>query len=95
MSTYIVFTRLKTKDQGELDVYAQKGAGTLGNRKITPHCAYGAQTVLEGPEHEGIAIVSFPTREEAEEWYHSPEYQDARQHRVRGGDYSVTIVDGF
>ena len=74
---------------------ARESAGTLGNRNITPHCAYGAQTILEGPEHEGIAIVSFPTRAEAEEWYHSPEYTDARQHRMRGGDYSVTIVDGF
>ena len=95
MSAYVVFTRLNTKDQSELDVYSQKGANTLGNRQITPHVVYGNQTIVEGPQHEGIAIVSFPTREEAEEWYNSPEYQDARQHRMRGGDYSVTIVDGL
>jgi uncharacterized protein (DUF1330 family) len=95
MAAYIVFTRLNTKNQAELDIYAEKGAGTLGGRKITPHVVYGAQTIVEGPSHEGIAIVSFPTRAEAEEWYNSPEYQDAKKHRNAGGDYSVTIVDGL
>ena len=95
MSAYVVFTRLNTRDQSELDIYAEKGAGTLGGRSITPHVVYGAQTIVEGPPHEGIAIVSFPSRAEAEDWYNSPEYQDARQHRMRGGDYSVTIVDGL
>ena len=95
MSTYIVFTKLKTTNQAELDIYSQKGANTLGGHAITPHVVYGNQTIVEGPPHEGIVVMSFPTRQEAEGWYHSPAYQDAAQHRMRGAEYSVTIVDGL
>jgi uncharacterized protein (DUF1330 family) len=95
MSTYIVFTKLKTTNQAELDIYSQKGANALGGFAITPHVVYGNQTIVEGPAHEGIVVMSFPTREEAEGWYHSPAYQDAAQHRKNGAEYSVTIVDGL
>jgi uncharacterized protein (DUF1330 family) len=95
MSTYIVFTKLKTTNQAELDVYSQKGAGTVAGHAVTPHVVYGNQTIVEGPPHEGIVVMSFPTRAEAENWYNSPEYTDAKQHRMRGADYSVTIVDGL
>ncbi len=95
MATYIVFTKLKTKDQAEMDIYAKKGAGTLAGHALTPHVIYGAQTIVEGPAHEGIVVMSFPTRAEAEAWYYSPAYTDAKQHRLKGADYSVTIVDGL
>jgi uncharacterized protein (DUF1330 family) len=95
MSTYIVFTKLKTTNQAELDIYSQKGAGTLAGHKPTPHVVYGNQTIVEGPAHEGIVVMSFETRKEAEDWYHSPAYQDAAKHRQAGAEYSVTIVDGL
>jgi uncharacterized protein (DUF1330 family) len=95
MSSYIVFTKLKTTNQAELDVYSQKGAGTLAGHKPTPHVVYGNQTIVEGPAHEGIVVMSFATRQEAQAWYHSPAYQDAAQHRKNGAEYSVTIVDGL
>jgi len=95
MPAYIVFTKHKTTNQAELDIYSEKGPGTLGGHKITPHVVYGNQTIVEGPPHEGIVVMSFPTREEAEAWYHSPAYQDAAQHRKNGAEYSVTIVDGL
>lgn len=95
MTTYVVFTRLKTKDQSALDKYAEMGGATLAGRTFSAHVVYGQQTVVEGPAHEGVAIVSFPTRAEAESWYNSPAYREAREHRFRGADYQVTIVDGL
>ena len=50
---------------------------------------------LEGPELEGVVILEFPTVEEAREWYDSPAYRQAREHRFRGADYRAFIVDGL
>ena len=95
MSTFIVFTRLKTKDPKQMEIYAQKGDGAVAGHKLTPHVVYGKQTIVEGPAHEGMVVMSFATRAEAEAWYHSPAYQEAKKHRDAGADYSVTIVDGL
>jgi uncharacterized protein (DUF1330 family) len=49
----------------------------------------------EGAEAEGVAIIQFPTFEKAKAWYESPTYQEAIQHRFRGGDYNIVIVEGI
>jgi uncharacterized protein (DUF1330 family) len=51
--------------------------------------------VKEGAGVEGVAIIEFPTFAEAKAWYESPVYQEASQHRFRGGDYDVVIVEGL
>lgn len=56
--------------------------------------AYGRQEVLEGPKMEGVVIVEFPSTEEAEAWYESPAYREARGHRFRGADYRAVLVEG-
>ena len=43
---------------------------------------------------EGAAILEFPTLAEAKAWYLSPAYQEARQHRFKGGDYCAILVEG-
>ncbi len=43
---------------------------------------------------EGAVIVSFPTMEAARAWYHGPGYTAARQHRIKGSDYRVFLIDG-
>ena len=50
--------------------------------------------MLEGPDVEGVVIVSFPTFEEARAWYDSPAYRAARAHRFKGADYRGVIVEG-
>jgi uncharacterized protein (DUF1330 family) len=40
-------------------------------------------------------ILEFPTFEEAQAWYDSPEYADARQHRLKGADYKFKIEEGI
>jgi uncharacterized protein (DUF1330 family) len=56
---------------------------------------FGNCEVKEGAAVEGVAISQCPTFEEAKAWYESPAYQDASQHRFRGGDYNVVIVEGL
>jgi uncharacterized protein (DUF1330 family) len=66
----------------------------------SPHQAtflarFGGCEVKEGAAVEGVAIIQFPTFEEAKRWYESPTYQEASQHHFRGGDYNIVIVEGL
>ena len=40
-------------------------------------------------------ILRFPDMAAAREWYNSPEYQDALQHRLKGANYRVFIIEGL
>ena len=95
MSAYIVFTRDKTTNQEELDVYDVKVKPTLGTFGMKPRAIYGKHKVLEGAEIEGMVIIEFPTFEEANAWYESPAYQEAREHRFKGAEYRCVIVQGI
>jgi uncharacterized protein (DUF1330 family) len=94
MAAFAVFTRERTRDQSEMDAYMQKVRATFAGHPITIHASYGRQEVLEGPEVEGVVIVSFPSIEAAKAWYDSPAYREVRKHRFLGADYSAVIVEG-
>ena len=94
MAAYIVFTRESTRNASELETYSQKVGPTLAGHPITVLAAYGRHEVLEGPDVEGVVIVEFPSFEEAKAWYDSPAYCEVREHRFRGTDYRVVIVEG-
>ena len=94
MAAFIVFIREKTRDQSEMDAYTPKARASFEGRPITVHALYGRQEVLEGPQNEGVVIVSFPSFEEAKAWYDSPAYREVRKHRFLGADYSAVIVEG-
>ncbi len=94
MSVYIVFTKEKTVDQAEFDLYQSKVPATLAGHELKVLAAYGKQEVLEGPPSEGIVIIEFPTVEAAKVWYESPEYREVRKHRFNGATYRVVLVEG-
>ena len=94
MSAYVVFRREKTLDQSELEAYWAKVKSTMDGRPLKVLAAYGKHVALEGPDVEGVVIAEFPTVEEAQDWYNSPAYQAAAQHRHRGAVYRGLIVEG-
>jgi uncharacterized protein (DUF1330 family) len=94
MAAFIVFVRERTRDQSEMDVYATMAPAGLAGHPITFRALYGHHEVIEGPEVEGVAILEFPNFEAAKTWYDNPAYRDARQHRLKGGDYRAVIVQG-
>jgi uncharacterized protein (DUF1330 family) len=95
MAAYIVITKFRTRNQAELDVYAGKRESFLAGHAIK-WLAYfsGAFEVVEGPGADSVSILEFSTLAEAKAWYASPAYQEASQHRFRGGDYGIMIVEG-
>ncbi|HEX8966609.1 MAG TPA: DUF1330 domain-containing protein [Chloroflexota bacterium] len=55
----------------------------------------GAFTALEGDmPYQRIALLEFPSREAAEAWYHSPEYQRILPLRSRSSRCQFVLVDG-
>jgi uncharacterized protein (DUF1330 family) len=94
MPAFIVFTKQRTKDQAELDTYTKKAGKSFAGHDFKVLAAYGPQEVLEGDNHEGTVILQFPDKNAAMAWFDSPAYSEARQHRMAGADYQVTLVEG-
>jgi uncharacterized protein (DUF1330 family) len=94
MAAYVILIRDKMLDQAEFDLYAPAAREARADHKITPLAFYGKHEVLEGADVEGAVILQFPTFEEAQAWYNSPAYQKALEHRLKGAEYRVLIVQG-
>ena len=94
MTAYVIFTRERTTDQSEMDLYKQKVSAAAAGHALTPLVRYGAFEMLEGNPIEGAVVLSFPTMAEARAWYESPAYQEAVVHRHAGSEYRVFIIEG-
>jgi uncharacterized protein (DUF1330 family) len=95
MVAYVIFTRVRTRDPAQIKLYADARTKFLAGHNVKPLVPFGTTfEVLEGPAVEGVSILEFPSLAEAKAWYSSPAYQEASQHRFRGGDYTTIIVEG-
>ena len=94
MPAYAIFIREKTTDPAELATYTGKAGPSLAGRDVKILAAYGRQAVLEGPGVEGVVVAEFPSVEAAREWYDSPLYREAHEHRFKGAVYRAVIVEG-
>jgi uncharacterized protein (DUF1330 family) len=55
-----------------------------------------APLTLEGPdENRRIIIIEFPSVERAKEFYHSPEYRNAKKLREGAGTGELIVIEGF
>jgi uncharacterized protein (DUF1330 family) len=55
-----------------------------------------APTVLEGDwPHSVSVLMSFPSAEALELWYHSPEYQALAQHRFNASTARFAVLRGL
>jgi uncharacterized protein (DUF1330 family) len=94
MSAYVIFIRETTTDAAEMQLYAQTAPAARAGHDITRVAFYGALDVLEGPPTEGVAILRFNDMDAARAWYNSPAYQEAREHRFKGAEYRLLLVEG-
>ena len=94
MSAYVVFVRDRITDPEEFATYGKMAPLAAEGREMKPLAFYGAVKTLEGDAVDGSVILEFPTMEAAQDWYDSPLYQEAVQHRFKGADYRVFIVEG-
>ncbi|HEU4324698.1 MAG TPA: DUF1330 domain-containing protein [Roseiflexaceae bacterium] len=94
MAAYVIFIREQTINPAAFERYTQEAPPTLNGQPVTVHAFNGHHQALEGPDPEGVIIISFPSFEEAMAWYNGPAYQEARQHRLQNAQYRVIIVQG-
>jgi uncharacterized protein (DUF1330 family) len=94
MSAYLIFTRERTLDAKELEIYWEKIRATFTGHEVKVLASYGQHEDLEGPPREGTVIAEFPSMEAAKAWYDSPSYREVRQHRINGAVYRGTLVAG-
>ena len=75
-------------EQGFMDVFSQYGGRILA--------VDDSPTVLEGAwPHTRTVLMSFPSAEELERWYHSPEYQTISQHRHKASRADIAVIKGL
>jgi uncharacterized protein (DUF1330 family) len=94
MAAYVVITKTRTRNPEQLAEYAKQAPAFMNGHSATYLARFGRSESREGAPSEGVAIIAFPTFDEAKAWYESAAYQDASQHRYRGGDYNIVIVEG-
>ena len=94
MSAYVVFTRTRTIDPNELEIYRTGIKATMKDRPIEVLAADGKHEVLEGDPIEGMVIVKFPSVKTAKDWINSEAYQNVAKHRKHGAIYHGLIVEG-
>jgi uncharacterized protein (DUF1330 family) len=95
MPAYVIFTRERTLEPQELQLYMDQVRATLDGHEFRLLAAYGPWEDLEGPPTEGTVIVEFPTMDAARAWYDSPAYREAREHRLFGAVYRALLVQGL
>ena len=94
MTASVVITKTRTRNTRELDLYAKQAPVFMSGHPARYLARFDACEVKEGAGAEGVAIIQFPTFKEAKAWYESPAHQEASQHRFKGGDYNIAIVQG-
>jgi len=94
MSAYMVFTRDKTLDQNELNLYSKEVPATLAGHEVKILALYGRHEDLEGDPTEGTVILEFPSIDAAKAWYDGPEYRKVREHRFKGSTYRAVLIQG-
>lgn len=75
-------------------------------KKLTPAAisAYDGKFLIRGAKTEAlegewnpqrIVVLEFPSMERAKEWWHSPEYSEARAIRQRAATTKMIVVEGM
>lgn len=83
------------KDQAMFDTYRSGVVATLepfGGKFVVRG---GRLTIVEGEwPHPRLVVIEFPSRQAAEDWYKSPEYQKVLPLRLKSAAGNFVIVDG-
>ncbi|WP_020656655.1 DUF1330 domain-containing protein [Massilia niastensis] len=95
MTAYMIYVRDRILDPVEFKKYEESAPAASSGYPITPLAYYGVVETLEGPRVDGAVVLQFPTLADAQGAYHSPAYQEALKHRLKGAEYRVFIVEGI
>ena len=92
MTAQVIFSVKKVLDQAALVEYRKIAHQTIADANGRVVAGFGDMKTLEGDSVVAMIVVEFRTREEAETWFHSAEYQKASELRRKGSDCAVSLV---
>jgi len=95
MTAYII-ARVNVTDPEKYEDYkalAPAAITAYGGRYLVRG---GHMKVLEGePESRRVVVLEFPTLEAAEKFYHSAEYEAAKQKRCGAAEMQLILMEGY
>lgn len=96
MPAYLIVLREEPVQDGAAFAEYQRMTRALKTEiRPKPLVVYGATDILEGEKPDGVIVLEFPSVEDANAWYNSPDYQAALPHRLKAAKHRAFIVDGF
>lgn len=95
MPAYIIIHNT-VLDPEAMSAYVPKAIGTFGSHGAALRVIEEASTLLEGAcDHPRTIVLEFESREKAQAWYGSPEYQEILPIRLGATNGFAVLVDGF
>lgn len=95
MTAYLV-ARANVTDPDAYQEYARRVPDILAKYGGTFHARGGRSVTLEGDAaRKRIVVIEFGTVEQAEAYYNSPEYQEAKAFREGAADMQIAVVEGL
>ena len=94
MSAYVIVYLDGVTDPAKMAEYRRLGVPTLTKFGAKTRIMNGKMEVPEGKMPQAVVMLEFPSLDAAKTWYHSPEYQEALQHRLAGARCTVVMVEG-
>jgi len=91
-----VMARIEVTDPERYREYAKATPGVLAKYGGRFLVRGGRVVTLEGPEEAArIAILEFASAKQAEAWYHSQDYQQAKRLRDGAAVVSLAVIEGY
>jgi uncharacterized protein (DUF1330 family) len=95
VSVYII-AQIDIHDRAEYDKYSAGFLDVFAKYQGELLVVSEDPIVVEGTwPYTRTVVIRFPTAEEAQRWYASPEYQAIAQHRFRGSKGNAVLVEGL
>ena len=90
-----IIARVTVEDNERYAEYARAAAKAqqLHGAKVLVRA--GRHEALEGSARPRNVILEFQSYEAARAYYHSPEYQAAREHRLGAAQADIMVIEGF
>ncbi|PWC40601.1 hypothetical protein TSO221_24905 [Azospirillum sp. TSO22-1] len=95
MSAYII-VEADVHDPVAFEEYKKLSSEAVKRHGATFLVRGGAMHVLEGDwQPKRIVVLEFPSAEAAHAFYHSPEYEKAREARRHAAKLNIILVEGM
>lgn len=94
MTAYMIAIRERTRIPEEYRAYKEKAPLEIHGKPLVRLTGADRFEVLEGAGAEAVSMIAFPDYEHAKAWYESEAYREALEHRLRGVDFRLILVDG-